>query len=106
MKRFILTEEDKKEVINNYFGDFNQKFYDFLKANITVESRQIDNFPKPFVLLYIDGKSIVLNNSKKYLVSKLVNTFSDDFSNVPESSLRLTAKKFISELKQEYFGEQ
>lgn len=105
MGRFILTEEDKKNVINNYFGEFNQKFYDFLKANITVESQQMDSFPRPFVLLYIDGKSRLLNDSKKYLVSKIVNTFSDDFSNVSESSLRLTAKKFIDELKQEYFGE-
>ena len=104
MVRFILTEDDKKEVMSNYFGEFNQKFYDFLKANITVEAQQIDHFPKPFVLLYIDGKSRLLNNSKKYLVSKLVNTFSDDFSNVPESSLRLTAKKYIDELKQQYFG--
>lgn len=104
MKSFILTEDDKKEVMSNYFGEFNQKFYNFLKGNITVESQQIDGIPKPFVLLYIDGKSRLLNNSKKYLVSKLVNTFSDDFPNVPESSLRLTAKKYIDELKEEYFG--
>jgi len=105
MVKFVLTEDDKKEVMSNYFGEFNQKFYDFLKANISVESQNIDNFSKPFVLLYIDGKSRLLNNSKKYLVSKIVNTFSDDFPNVTESSLRLTAKKFIDELKQEYFGE-
>lgn len=104
MVRFILTEEDKKEVMNNYFGDFNQKFYDFLKANITVESRHIDHSPRPFVLLYIDGKSRLLNDSKKNLVNKIVNVFSDEFPNVPESSLRLTAKKFIDELKKEYFG--
>ena len=104
MIRFILTEDDKKEVMNNYFGEFNQKFYDFLKSNISVESQTIDHLPKPFVLLYIDGKSRLLNNSKKYLVGKIVNTFSDDFPNVPESSLRLTTKKFVDELKQQYFG--
>jgi hypothetical protein len=54
--------------------------------------------------LYIDGKSIILSDSKKYLVSKIVSVFSDDFPNVPESSLRLTAKKFIDELKKEYYG--
>lgn len=104
MVRFILTEDDKKEVMNNYFGNFYQKFYDFLKANVTVESRHIDHSPKPFVLLYIDGKSRLLNDSKKNLVNKIVGVFSDDFPNVPESSLRLTAKKFIDELKKEYFG--
>ena len=30
MKRFILTEEDKNDVMKNYFGEFDQKFYDFL----------------------------------------------------------------------------
>ena len=50
MGRFILTEEDKKEVMNNYFGEFNQKFYDFLKANITVHSQKMENFSKPFVI--------------------------------------------------------
>ena len=106
MKRLILTEEDKKEVMNNYFGEFNHKFYDFLKSNVTVSSKEIDHFPKPFVLIYIDGKSKLLNNSKKYLVSKIVNTFSEDFPKVPESSLRLTAKKFIDELREKYFGEK
>ena len=104
MGRFILTEEDNKEVMNNDFGEFNQKFYDFLKSNIEVESHNNEHYQRPFVLLYIDGKSRLLNDSKKYLVNKIVSVFSDDFSNVPESSLRLTAKKFIDELKKEYFG--
>ena len=29
MGRLVLTEDDKKEVMSNYFGEFNQKFYDF-----------------------------------------------------------------------------
>jgi hypothetical protein len=104
MIKFILTEEDRKEVMNNYFGEFNQKFYDFLKSNVDVESHNNEHYPRPFVLLYIDGKSRILSDSKKYLVNKIVSTFSDDFPNVPESSLRLTAKKFIDELKKEYYG--
>lgn len=108
--KVILTEGQIKKIIEqketpkNIQGEINQKFYDFLKANISIESRSVDHFPRPFVLLYIDGKSRLLNDSKKNLVSKLVTTFSDDFPNVPESSLRLTAKKFIDELKQQYFG--
>lgn len=103
MGRFILTEEDKKEVMNNYFGEFNQKFYDFLKANIMVHSQKMENFSKPFVLIYIDGKSRILNSSKKSLVNKILNTYSEDFPKVPEASLRLTTKKFIDDLKKEYY---
>lgn len=103
MIRFILTEEDKKEVMNNYFGEFNQKFYDFLKANITVHSQKMENFPKPFVLINIDGKSRILDSSKKSLVNKILSTYSEDFPKVPESSLRLTTKKFIDDLKKEYY---
>lgn len=105
MKRFVLTEEDKKDVIKNYFGEFNQKFYDFLKSNVSVSSQVIDHFEKPFVLLYIDGKSRLLDSSKKNLVSKIIRTYEDEFPNVTESSLRLTAKKFIEDLKNQYFGE-
>lgn len=105
MGRFILTEEDKKEVMKNYFGEFNQKFYDFLKSNISVSSQKMEDIKRPFVLLYIDGKSRMLNSSKKDLVNKIINTFSEDFPKVSESSLRLTAKKFISDLKKEHFGE-
>ena len=103
MGRFILTEEDKKEVMNNYFGEFNQKFYDFLKANIDVHSKTLDHFNKPFVLIYIDGKSRILDSSKKSLVNKIINTYSEDFPKVPEASLRLTTKKFIDDLKKEYY---
>lgn len=106
MRRFILTEEDKKEVMNNYFGEFNQKFYDFLKSNIEVSSRNVDHFHKPFVLIYIDGKSKMLDTSKKSLVNKIINTYSEDFPNVPDSTLRLTAKKFIDELRNKYFGQE
>ena len=105
MVKFVLTEDDKKEVMSNYFGEFNQKFYDFLKSNVTVSSQEMEGFRHPFVLLYIDGKSRMLNSSKKDLVNKIINTFSEDFPKVSESSLRLTAKKFISDLKKEYFGE-
>jgi hypothetical protein len=105
MTRLIITEEDKKEVMKNYFGEFDQKFYDFLKSNIIVNSRVVDHFPKPFVLLYIDEKSRLLDSSKKSLVGKILRTYEDEFPNVTDSSLRLTAKKFIDDLRKEYFGE-
>lgn len=105
MTRLVLTEDEKKEVLSNYFGEFNQKFYDFLKSNITVSSQTIDHFPKPFVLLYIDDKSRLLSTSKKSLVNKIIRTYEDDFPNIPESSLRLTAKKYVSDLRKQYFGE-
>ena len=105
MGRLILTEDDKKDIKLQYQGSVDKKFYDFLKSNIEVESRTVDFSDKPFVLMYVDGKSRLLNNSKKYLVSVLVNAYGDDFSNLNDASKRLTAKKFIDELKKQYFYE-
>ena len=105
MKRFILTEEDKNDIKLQYQGSIDKKFYDFLKANVEVEGRNVEYFEKPFVLLYVDGKSRLLNNSKKYLVNVLLNAYGDDFPNLNDASKRLTAKKFIDELKKQYFYE-
>jgi hypothetical protein len=55
--------------------------------------------------MYIDGKSRLLNNSKKYLVNVLINAYGDDFPNLNDASKRLTAKKYIDELKKQYFYE-
>ena len=105
MGRLILTEDDKKDIKLQYQGSVDKKFYDFLKSNIEVESRNVDFSDKPFVLMYVNGKSRLLNNSKKYLVNVLLNAYGDDFPNLNDASKRLTAKKYIDELKKQYFYE-
>jgi hypothetical protein len=105
MGRLILTEDDKKDIKLQYQGSVDKKFYDFLKSNIEIESRNVDFSDKPFVLMYVNGKSRLLNNSKKYLVNVLLNAYGDDFPNLNDASKRLTAKKYIDELKKQYFYE-
>ena len=105
MGRLILTEDDKNDIKLQYQGSIDKKFYDFLKSNIEIESRNVDFSDKPFVLMYVNGKSRLLNNSKKYLVNVLLNAYGDDFPNLNDASKRLTAKKYIDELKKQYFYE-
>ena len=105
MGRLILTEDDKNDIKLQYQGSIDKKFYDFLKSNIEVESRNVDFSDKPFVLMYVNGKSRLLNNSKKYLVNVLLNAYGDDFPNLNDASKRLTSKKYIDELKKQYFYE-
>jgi hypothetical protein len=105
MGRLILTEDDKNDIKLQYQGSVDKKFYDFLKSNIEIESRNVDFSDKPFVLMYVNGKSRLLNNSKKYLVNVLLNAYGDDFPNLNDASKRLTAKKYIDELKKQYFYE-
>jgi hypothetical protein len=105
MGRLILTEDDKNDIKLQYQGSVDKKFYDFLKSTIEVESRNVDFSDKPFVLMYVNGKSRLLNNSKKYLVNVLLNAYGDDFPNLNDASKRLTAKKYIDELKKQYFYE-
>jgi hypothetical protein len=105
MGRLILTEDDKNDIKLQYQGSVDKKFYDFLKSNIEVESRTVDFSDKPFVLMYVNGKSRLLNNSKKYLVNVLMNAYGDDFPNLNDASKRLTAKNYIDGLKKQYFYE-
>ena len=105
MGRLILTEDDKNDIKLQYQGSVDKKFYDFLKSNIEVESRNVDFSDKPFVLIYVNGKSRLLNNSKKYLVNVLLNAYGDDFPNLNDASKRLTAKNYIDGLKKQYFYE-
>jgi len=105
MGRLILTEDDKNDIKLQYQGSIDRKFYDFLKANVETEGRQLEFTEKPFVLMYVDGKSRLLSNSKKYLVNVLLNAYGDDFPNVNDASKRLTAKKFIDVLRKQYFYE-
>jgi hypothetical protein len=105
MGRLILTEDDKNDIKLQYQGSIDKKFYDFLKSNIEIESRNVDFSDKPFVLMYVNGKSRLLNNSKKYLVNVLLNAYGDDFPNLNDASKRLTSKKYIDELKKQYFYE-
>lgn len=100
--RLIITEEDKKEIKNQYQGEFDRKFYDFLKANIEVDDNYLDGIEKPFVLLYIDGKSRLLSNSKKYLVSVILNAYGDDFEKLSDATKRLTAKFYIDQIRKNF----
>ena len=38
MGRLILTEDDKNDIKLQYQGSIDKKFYDFLKANVEVDS--------------------------------------------------------------------
>lgn len=100
--RLIITEEDKKEIKSQYQGEFDRKFYDFLKANIEVDDNYLDGIEKPFVLLYIDGKSRLLSNSKKYLVSVILNAYGDDFEKLSDATKRLTAKFYIDQIRKNF----
>jgi hypothetical protein len=98
-------QEEKVDIESQYQGSIDKKFYNFLKSNIEVEGRSVDFSDKPFVLMYVNGKSRLLSNSKKYLVNVLLNAYGDDFPNLNDASKRLTAKKYIDELKKQYFYE-
>ena len=50
MGRLILTEDDKNDIKLQYQGSVDKKFYDFLKSNIEIESRNVDFSDKPFVV--------------------------------------------------------
>jgi hypothetical protein len=104
-QRLLITEDEKKNIKSQYEGEFNKDFYDFLQKTISVDDNYIEGIEKPFVLLYIGDKSRLLSNSKKYLVSAILNEYEDEFPDLPESTLRLTAKYFIDQIRKNFYYE-
>jgi hypothetical protein len=104
-QRLIITEDEKKNIKSQYEGEFNKDFYDFLQHTISVKDTHIEGMKRPFVMLYIGDDSRLLNNSKKYLVSLILNEYGDEFPDLPESTLRLTAKYFISQVRKKFYNE-
>jgi hypothetical protein len=44
----------------------------------------------------------MLSNSKKYLVSVILNSYGDDFEKLSDATKRLTAKYYIDQIRKKY----
>ena len=94
MGRLIITEQEKKDILDKYQDDTDSKILTYLRRHCPVSV--IDNeFYKGMHYVLIDDKAHIVEKNKKYLVSKIYNFISEDFPDYDEKILRRTIKKFL-----------
>ena len=95
MRKLIITEEEKKEILNKYIDNIDEKFLTHLKRHSPIYAFSVEGFSNPFRRIQIDGKEKNLDNNKKYLVNKIVYSVEDDFPNLDKDVMRRTVKYYI-----------
>lgn len=96
-----IINESQEEIVNDYFGQIDNGFYNHIASNLEVEDIETDS-GYPFVVLYICDKPKLLTTSKRHLVDVLVMCFGDEFES-SEATKRLTAKKVVDDLRQKFY---
>jgi hypothetical protein len=94
MGRLIITEQEKKDILDKYQDNTDPKILTYLRRHCPVTVIDTE-FYKGMHYVLIDDKAHIVERNKKYLVSKIYNFISEDFPDYDEKILRRTIKKFL-----------
>lgn len=95
----ILSEEDKKEILDKYKDNISKEVLNALKRGFPIEEVNFtfgSQFPK---MIGVGGKSYWIEGHKKYLVGKISLMLEDQFPNVDKGTLRRTVKFYLDLMK-------
>ena len=94
MGRLIITEQEKKDILDKYQDDTDPKILTYLRRHCPVTVIDAE-FYKGMHYVLIDDKVYIVEKNKKYLVGKIYNFISEDFPDYDEKIVRRTIKKFL-----------
>ena len=94
MGRFIITEQEKKDILDKYMDDTDPKVLSYLRRHFPVQTIESDYF-KGLHRVLVDDKNHFVEGNKKFLVGKIFDVISDEFQSYDEKILRRTIKKFL-----------
>ena len=95
MKRIVLTEDEKQDILAKY-TEADDKILIYLRRNFPayeVPQEFQDMFGKYRIL--VDDKSIQVRNNFKNLVDKIDYMIVDEFPDVDDKRRRQTIKKYV-----------
>lgn len=101
MGRLIITETEKKDILNKYNEENTSKnLLTYLKRHYPIskpfeKSDFFDDFLKHKIVILIDDKTYNVSDNKKMLVNRLFYEIDDVFPDVDVSLKRRTIKKFL-----------
>ena len=94
MGRLIITEQEKKVILDKYQDDTDPKILTYLRRHCPVTVIDAE-FYKGMHYVLIDDKAHIVERNKKYLVGKIYYFISEDFPDYDEKIIRRTIKKFL-----------
>jgi hypothetical protein len=100
MKRFIITEEEKQDILSKY-TEADDKILRYLRRNFPIyetpeEYRDIVGRYK----IMVDDKAIIVLHNVKRLVDKINLEIEDKFPDVSDIVRRQTIKKFVKNFEE------
>ena len=100
MKRFIITEEEKEDILSKY-TEADDKILRYLRRNFPIyetpeEYRDIVGRYK----IMVDDKAIIVLHNVKRLVDKIDLEIEDKFPDVSDIVRRQTIKKFVKNFEE------
>jgi hypothetical protein len=100
MKRFIITEEEKQDILSKY-TEADDKILRYLRRNFPIfetpkEYRDIVGRYK----IMVDDKAIIVLHNVKRLVDKIDLEIEDKFPDVSDVVRRQTIKKFVKNFEE------
>jgi CHASE3 domain sensor protein len=100
MRRFIITEEEKLDILGKY-TEADDKILRYLRRNFPIfetpeEFRDIVGRYK----IMVDDKAIIVQNNVKRLVDKIDLEIQDKFPDVSDVVRRQTIKKFVKNFEE------
>ena len=92
-----LTKEEKEDILSKYNDDnTSKKLLIYLIRHYPVfESDYEGTLVKNLKFIMIDGKTRLLDGHKKSILNKIASIEKDNWTNIEESVLRRTIKKYL-----------
>ena len=91
---FVITEEEKKEILKKYQNDTSDELLTHLKRHFPTGETHMQGWePAKYVL--VDDKLRYLKGNKKYLVSKISDMVGSEWIHLGDQVIRGTVKKYI-----------
>jgi len=99
MGKFLITEEEKNDILSKYSDGTSNEVLTHLKRNFPVYELKLKWLSTPIKQILVDDKLMMLEKNKKNLVSRIYNLIEERFPSIEESVLRRTIKKYLDGIK-------
>lgn len=93
--RFIISEQDRDEILNKYQGNTDDKIMVYLRRHYTIVPPVEIGLRTTSNRVLVDDKVYEIDSHKKYLVNKIFYEIEDEFVGYDKGLIRRTIKKFL-----------
>ena len=94
MKRLLLIEDEKNDILSKYQDDTDNKIMIHLRRNYPVIKLDLEFLNNKNAVM-VDDKVYLVKDNKKTLVNKIYLDIIDIFPDVEEKVIRRTIKKYL-----------